>query len=261
MRVLLSDVASALSAGTRCLRALLLTRVGTVCLAAAWQYERLQSIPGPYWVPPAKRVSPHAFLLKLAAAQDGASEPPSRAELAALNTPMNRLKWMLIETMTAVGEEERRRSELAHLANVPRDSVTDEEVVNSFVDSVDEGGFMREYLENAQLVKRINSTLYVHGGVCGRYVNGEIDCVGVIPGRKERIKDVNECALPTSKRSITLLTFRDESVPHRNKDNRPCTVADTWGALAACCMFRDFGLERVGRGTGTRVDRAANMGQ
>ena len=65
-------------------------------------------------VPEAKRVSPLMFLRALVAKelqieQDAVTDE----QIAAANTSMNRLRWMLKETMGAVDEEERRRRVLS----------------------------------------------------------------------------------------------------------------------------------------------------
>ena len=89
--------------------------------------ERLAGIPGPYWVPETKQVSPRQYLAKLLA-KDGNSDPTDE-EVAAINTPINRLRWMLTETMGAADEDERRRAELSKLRMGAE--VSDDEVVSS----------------------------------------------------------------------------------------------------------------------------------
>ena len=106
----------------------------------------LPAVPGPYWVPPAKSVSSLAYLSRVVAGDMKAVDPrtPSQAELAKVGSgvagAMHRLKWMLEETMGAAGEDERRRRELATISGSP---VGDEEVVQSFIESVSApDGFM-----------------------------------------------------------------------------------------------------------------------
>ena len=97
----------------------------------------LGSIPGPCWVPPAKAVSPAAYLEKLRQAAAGGGGGGGKS-LEELDTPINRLRWMLRETMGADGEFERRRAELV-LLNGGK-PVSEEDTVRSFVHSVQPGG-------------------------------------------------------------------------------------------------------------------------
>lgn len=156
--------------------------------------ESLDWLPGPYWVPTAKSVSPMAYLSKLASAgtelPKGATPPtPDEKTLGALNTPFNRLRWLLVETMGSAGEEERRRAELSTLSGGR--PISDDEVVASFVESVQPGGFMRRYLELGELGKVINGSLYVHGGVVSdQYGDGAPHCVGKVPGRSSAVESV-----------------------------------------------------------------------
>ena len=158
--------------------------------------EMLDTLPGPYWVPPSKSVSPKAYLTKLAAERAGVpkGEPIPTADAATLrtlNTPFNRLRWMLIETMGSAGEEERRRAELSAMANGR--PISDDLVFASFMSSVQPGGFMRRYLELGQIAAVINGTLYVHGGVISDSYGDQLPhCVGVVPGRKDRVAGVGE---------------------------------------------------------------------
>lgn len=89
--------------------------------------------------------------------------PSSDYKNIAINTPSNRLKWILSYTMGAPRAFEYRRKELAFLNKIKIEQLTDDEVVASFVSSVQEGGFVREYIKKAQLAVCINDTLFVHG--------------------------------------------------------------------------------------------------
>jgi hypothetical protein len=123
-----------------------------------------------------------------------APDPPMW-QIEAINSPINRLRYILTETMGAAGEDERRRAELALIWKRKKAAlVTDDEVVRSFVESVEEGGFMRRYLQLAQLAAIVDGTLYVHGGVLQG--GPDNDCIGCVPGREERIDDIAECARP-----------------------------------------------------------------
>lgn len=160
----------------------------------------LESVPGPYWVPEAKRVSPMGYLSDVLGQSRCDAEPPSREELVAANTLANRIRWMLKETMGADGEFERRRKELAVLG-VGRaveddpgyvEMPTDQEVCDSFMGCVREGGFMRELLQEGQMGVMIGPNLFLHGGVCGAGGANESStgALGLVPGRPGCIPDV-----------------------------------------------------------------------
>jgi len=161
-------------------------------------WERLADVPGPYWVPPAKNEGgPKKYIEARITKQKGKTgnadevvPVPTDEELRAENTAFNRLKWMLEKTFGAAGEEERRRAELAVMEpdGVP---ISDEEVVASFVESVQPGGWMREYLKVGVLAAVIEGSLYVHGGIVGSFSDGSTDNLGCIPGMSERVADVN----------------------------------------------------------------------
>lgn len=70
---------------------------------------------------------------------------------------------------------------------------TDEAVLESFTQSVEAGGFMREYLQHGQLVAMIGSSLYMHGGlISAAYSDSQDSALGYIPGRSERVPTVEE---------------------------------------------------------------------
>jgi hypothetical protein len=71
------------------------------------------------------------------------------------------LRWLFDKTMGAHVAFECRKAELAR-AGVP---VSDEEVVDSFLEDLGPGGVLRDYLSACQLVYRAGKTLFVHGGV------------------------------------------------------------------------------------------------
>eukprot|EP00658_Telonema_sp_P-2_P051578 TRINITY_DN3965_c0_g1_i3.p1 TRINITY_DN3965_c0_g1~~TRINITY_DN3965_c0_g1_i3.p1 ORF type:complete len:470 (-),score=104.96 TRINITY_DN3965_c0_g1_i3:64-1473(-) len=94
------------------------------------------------------------------------------------NTVANHLKWILAKTMGAGGTFEYRRLELAKLnKNKPFDvgaGITDQQVADSFVESLSEGGNMREYLRNGKLAVQLGSTLFIHGALSN-------ECIGWTP--------------------------------------------------------------------------------
>lgn len=130
-----------------------------------------------YWVDEAKRVSPKTFLEK-----DGGTD-----------TRVNRLRWMLKETMGCDTTFEMRRKELAARQSVSGSSaeaVTDEEVLESFLASVrpgDGNAFMLHYLQAAQLAAVVGDVLFVHGAVNEKNM-------GRVPGVADRVDDVREWA-------------------------------------------------------------------
>ncbi|CAJ1373278.1 unnamed protein product [Effrenium voratum] len=85
--------------------------------------------------------------------------------LEAVNTRAARLRWILDHTMTAPGAFEHRRQELALLGSVPAESIADDDVVQSFLSSVQDGGLVWEYLCHSCLMVVIGPWLFVHGGI------------------------------------------------------------------------------------------------
>jgi len=152
------------------------------------QLALLEEVPGPYWVPENKRISPAQFLRKKIAKEAGIPEDDvSLQQLKEANTAANRMRWMLKDTMGADGEFERRAAELAFLHQY---TPTEEQVVASFVDSVAPGGDLREYLLLGQLACVKGSSLYVHGGIVGAFKDGSTDCLGYVPGLAHRVEGV-----------------------------------------------------------------------
>ena len=113
----------------------------------------------------------------------GHGDPAAFLEARQLpDTRANRLRWMLTETMGADGTFEQRRRELAALATgrdgAPTDAVSDDDVVTSFVTSVEPGhpaAFMRTFLEHGQLALVLGPHLFVHGAVT-------VPSLGRVPG-------------------------------------------------------------------------------
>lgn len=144
------------------------------------------TVPGAPWVTESKRVSPRLHLARLVAKERAIDEAAvDEAMLAEANTLSERIRWMLKETMGSDGEYERRRAELSLLAGGA--GVPDDAVAASFLDSARPGGFMHELIREGQLAEFVSGTLYVHGGLLGRFGEGTTDCFGDVPGRSERI--------------------------------------------------------------------------
>eukprot|EP00164_Ancoracysta_twista_P007886 GFYU01011287.1.p1 GENE.GFYU01011287.1~~GFYU01011287.1.p1 ORF type:complete len:476 (-),score=136.32 GFYU01011287.1:121-1548(-) len=105
------------------------------------------------------------------------------------NTKENRLKWILDETMGAIGEFDFRQDELAIMKGCDKKDISSSEVVDSYLKSVQPGGVIYEYLHSGVLAKIIGRSLYCHGGVIGQF---DGDCIGRIPGRSDTIGSVKE---------------------------------------------------------------------
>ena len=101
-------------------------------------------------------------LNKLRLRRELTGHPPQKmpAEIRS-QAPAERLKWIFSNTMGAAMAFEHRRTELGQEGR----GASDEEVVESFLEDVREGGDHCEYLARCQLGLRIKKTLFVHGGV------------------------------------------------------------------------------------------------
>lgn len=91
------------------------------------------------------------------------------------------LKWMLECTMGCPTTFETRRMELESLqGETDALCITDEDVLQSFRDSVDPSGddpWMLDYLRCAQLMLIVGDCLFVHGAISEK-------CLGKVPGRE-----------------------------------------------------------------------------
>ncbi|TMW66349.1 hypothetical protein Poli38472_004114 [Pythium oligandrum] len=153
---------------------------------------------GPVWVPQAKRITLPKFLTKLMQKKDGeVTEVLPDAELDGVNSKVNRLKWMLDYTMGSDGDFERRRLELTRDQGEASRVVSDDQVLQSFMDSVYPGGVLREYLLMGSLAFIAHNTLFVHGGIINRSTGDQDEdgiTLGRVPGSLEVIQDVLEWA-------------------------------------------------------------------
>lgn len=88
--------------------------------------------------------------------------PPTRtpAEVRGASRPVL-LRWIFENSMGAREAFAFRQAELAS-TGMP---VSEEEVVDSFLEDLGPGGLLRDYLAACRLVHRIGNTLFVHGGV------------------------------------------------------------------------------------------------
>ena len=134
----------------------------------------------PYWVPKKylTTLAEHIEAIKRVQSQSNSTAhspldfvPQSWRQVSGninVDTPEERLRWMLKHTMGARGSFEFRRHELAVLrgdGHEPVASVSDNDVLNSYRDSVRPGGILRDYLLETDIMKIIGDTLFVHGGV------------------------------------------------------------------------------------------------
>ena len=83
---------------------------------------------------------------------------------------INRLKWMLEKSMGSQGDFERRRAELKEMNLASFDN----DVVNSYLASVQPGADLYRYLTIGKLAVRKGTILFVHGGV-SQFYDGKID--------------------------------------------------------------------------------------
>jgi len=100
------------------------------------------------------------------------------------------LKWMLCCAMGCPTTFETRRTELEILENVKK-CVSDEQVVDSFVDSVDPSGadpFMLDYCKLGVIMAVHNTSLFVHGGVSAIALNSVPDNTNTNPSVKLKVK-------------------------------------------------------------------------
>jgi hypothetical protein len=88
--------------------------------------------------------------------------PPVRMPAQVREAPRPvQLRWIFENSMGARGAFGFRHAELASTGT----SVSDEDVVDSFLEDLGPGGLLRDYLSACRLVHRIGNTLFVHGGV------------------------------------------------------------------------------------------------
>ena len=131
----------------------------------------------PYWVPK-KYITTLAEHLK--AIERVSSKTASHSQLdfvpkswrqgmdsGDVDSPEERLRWMLRYTMGAAGSFKYRQHELKVLRGEKTHAqpVSDQDVLNSFRDSVRPGGILREYLLQTDIMKVIGDTMFVHGAL------------------------------------------------------------------------------------------------
>jgi len=116
----------------------------------------MEEIPPPHWDP--KAPSLLEYLTKKATEQS--------ISVDQLNTRVNRLHYMLEHTLGCPKTFDFRRQELAILRNVPSTIISDEDILQSFLDEVEKAeGSLRQYLECANVAVILGNTLFCHGAV------------------------------------------------------------------------------------------------
>uniref|UniRef100_A0A7S0F8R4 Uncharacterized protein n=1 Tax=Pyrodinium bahamense TaxID=73915 RepID=A0A7S0F8R4_9DINO len=100
---------------------------------------------------------------------------PGRVHLLLGIRDLNLTQW----TGEFEGDFETRRTELAHLAGVDPEQVTDEEVAKSCEDCLKPGGWTYEYMQLAQLAILLGDTLFIHGEILSGNVGVEEVRAGV----------------------------------------------------------------------------------
>lgn len=98
------------------------------------------------------------------------------------------LQWMLECTMGCQTTFESRRTELGIMQEKDRDDITDQEVIASFVESVNPQGtdpWMLDYIKCGQFAALLGDTLFVHGGVSA-------EIIGTVPGLEMVHTDLRE---------------------------------------------------------------------
>lgn len=168
--------------------------INKIRLSEELSEEALKAVVAcPSFVPEKARVDSLAYAPKSLRESLGVDKdhPLDQAHVEAFHsTRAGRLRWILDNTMGSAGEFENRRKELSEIAGKPTGSVTDDDVVESFLESIRPGGAVLEYLARARLVARVGDVLFVHGGLFNP-TEFEGDCVGLVPNRDgPRITDI-----------------------------------------------------------------------
>jgi len=161
---------------------------------ATSELERVKEVPRAFWQSRLPGNCPTYWeYLKRKLQDEGVKEDEVTDKMVYdRSSKASKLRYLLDCDMGSAGDFEFRREELAHLKNVAKGDVTDEEVVRSYEESVAPGGSMRQLLEMGQLALLLEGTLFVHGQIIGNQfphdqVIGADEqnvawSVGVVPG-------------------------------------------------------------------------------
>eukprot|EP00931_Biecheleriopsis_adriatica_P004120 TRINITY_DN105834_c0_g1_i1.p1 TRINITY_DN105834_c0_g1~~TRINITY_DN105834_c0_g1_i1.p1 ORF type:complete len:876 (-),score=170.27 TRINITY_DN105834_c0_g1_i1:123-2606(-) len=157
------------------------------------ELDRVKATPAVFWMPPNGRSTYLQFLTRLAAAEQQVAEDAVTDDmLIKFSNKSNKLRYLLNHDMGSLGEFEYRRKELAFMQDVGEETISDDDVVRSYEESLAPGGCLREYLELGQLAKIIGPTLFVHGQIMnGTDPSNAVPCIGVVPGH-EHIPDLRQ---------------------------------------------------------------------
>ncbi|MCO4753486.1 MAG: metallophosphoesterase, partial [Bacteriovoracaceae bacterium] len=93
-----------------------------------------------------------------------------------------RLK-VILKGMNAAQAFEHRRRELKVLMDLSQ--VSDQMVFDDFMRSLEKGGEFYEYLKLGEVIKKIDDTLFVHGGISN-------ENIGKVPGKATRFSNMQE---------------------------------------------------------------------
>jgi len=143
--------------------------------------------PAAYWVAEKARERPWNYFSKLAAKANGVDMADlSEEDVRPHINQANLFQYHLKHDMGSDGDFDFRQQELAHILGRKVEDVSDQEVVNSYMDSVKPGGEICEYMRNAVMVCLLGSTLFVHGQIIGSQFiecgeNGVAWALGVVP--------------------------------------------------------------------------------
>jgi len=149
--------------------------------------ERVKQCPAAFWN--GKKTTFLEYLTNLAVKKRGvAREAVTDDMLKDLSTKVSKFQYLLDFDMGSRGEFEFRRRELAIIKQTGESYISDEDVVLSYEESLQAGGWMREYLNVAQVVCIIHNTLFVHGQIVNGFSLNPKDhtvVLGVVPGDEQ----------------------------------------------------------------------------
>ena len=120
----------------------------------------------------------------------------------ALDTRAERLRYYLKHTLGCPTTFEDRRGELGLLQGDGAD-ITDEQVVDSFLADVGEGGALRGYLEHGSLACVLGNTIFVHGCL-------DASNIKLVPTDATRFTLFLRCACHKNKRTTAQYTRQHE---------------------------------------------------
>ncbi|OEU12018.1 hypothetical protein FRACYDRAFT_147895, partial [Fragilariopsis cylindrus CCMP1102] len=170
----------------------------------------LPDIPPPHWDPTAPSLLEY-LTHKQQQQGDNSNINNTNIDIQTLNTRTNRLQYMLTHTLGCPQTFEFRREELGILLNNDEDEdedddedgtnnfIDDETVVDSFLEEIQIGGSLYEYLSLADVAIVIGTTLFCHGAV-------DRHTMGFVP--KLDTKFENPTSKPKAGRSFISSTSR-----------------------------------------------------